>query len=173
MIKKTIKFTDLSGKDRSEDFYFHMNKAEVTLLTAQLGGDLNTAIEQLVAAKNLGAMIEFIQEMILKAVGARTADGTSFIKNDEIRHAFEYSEAFAELFEELLMNPNAAQEFGQGIVAKGDTPAQQPQTTVPFVQKQDVKQVLQDATPMVEAAPDISKMTDAQKAALLAQLQGQ
>ena len=29
MIKKTIKYVDYNGTERSEDFYFNLNKAEV------------------------------------------------------------------------------------------------------------------------------------------------
>ena len=30
MLKKTIKYTDYNGIEREEDFYFNLNKAELT-----------------------------------------------------------------------------------------------------------------------------------------------
>lgn len=30
MLKKTVTFTDYNGTERTQDFYFHLSKAEIT-----------------------------------------------------------------------------------------------------------------------------------------------
>lgn len=117
MIKKTITYVDLNGVEQKEDYFFNLNKAEATVITAQAGGDISNYAQYLLEAKDLQSMINFIQEMILMSVGFKSEDGRRFIKNPEIRSDFENSVAYAELFEELLTNPESMKEFGAGLVA--------------------------------------------------------
>lgn len=119
MLAKKITYTDLNGVQQTDTYWFHMNKAEVTLVTAKFGGELEDAINAMAAKNDLAEMIQLIQDLILGSVGIKSADGKRFEKSPRIRQEFENSEAFAELFEELLTNPASTKEFGQGIIAKG------------------------------------------------------
>lgn len=158
MLKKQITFIDVTGTKQTEEYYFHMNSAEVTLLTAQLGGDITTAIEQLVQTRNLGAMIEFIQKLILDSVGIRTQDG-GFQKGPDIRNRFEWSEAYAALFEELVTKKDAAAQFGEGVVAKGSI---KPDSNV--VAKMPEPEPRQDINSTLQAVPNPAKMSSDEQA---------
>ena len=54
--------------------------------------------------------------MILDSYGIKSEDGTRFIKNKELRDAFEQSEAFSQLFIEIVSNPQAQIDFINGVV---------------------------------------------------------
>lgn len=116
MFKKRIKYVDFNGSPREEDFYFHMSPVEMTRLEAKIGGlTLDTYTQKLVANQDLSEMVSFIEDLVLSSYGEKTQDGTRFIKGQKIREKFEYSQAYAELFEELLTNPESAKKFSAGI----------------------------------------------------------
>lgn len=116
MLKKTITFIDFDGDEVTEDFYFNVNTVEAAKITAKADGDLEKHAQKIAKSKDMELMIDFIEMMILDSYGEKTADGSQFIKNPEIRSKFEHSAAYAELFEELLMEPSQTQAFGKGIV---------------------------------------------------------
>jgi len=116
MIKKTIKYTDFNGVDRDEDFLFHLSSHEVVRLQARLGkDDVQQAIKELVESNNMEEILSVLEYIILNSYGVKSPDGKTFIKTKEVKESFEYSQAYAELFEELLTNPNAVKEFASGI----------------------------------------------------------
>lgn len=119
MFKKKIKYVDFNGAEREEDFYFHMSVPEATRLEARFGGmSLETYAKNLALNQNMEPMIKFIEDIILSSYGQKSSDGRSFIKNDRIREEFEYSQAYAELFEEMLTNPEVAEAFAKGVAAQ-------------------------------------------------------
>lgn len=116
MFKKKITYFDFNGTERKEDFYFHLSVPEVTRLEARLGDKtIETYAFELKANQDSEAMIKFIEDLVLSSFGKKSDDGKSFLKTPEIRRDFEYSQAYAELFEELFTEPDAAQKFATGI----------------------------------------------------------
>ena len=115
MIKKPITFVNFNGEEQTKDFYFHLSLPELTKMEAKYGADIGTYAKKLAENKDMPAMIAFLEEMILGAHGIKSEDGSSFRKNAKIREDFEYSQAYADLFEELLTNPQSAQAFGTGL----------------------------------------------------------
>ena len=119
MIKKNITYTDFNGQERKEDFYFHMSLVERTRLDAKLNGTpLDTYAKSLAINQNVDEMVKFIEMIILDSYGIKSADGKTFIKSKEIRAEFENSQAYAELFEELLLKPEVAEAFAKGIAVQ-------------------------------------------------------
>ena len=47
----------------------------------------------------------------------KSEDGKRFTKNAALREDFESSAVYAEMFEQLLLNPEEAKAFGQGLAA--------------------------------------------------------
>lgn len=119
MFKHTIAYTDFNGVDRKEDFYFHLSLPEVTRLEAEIGAPLSTYTEQLAGGGDLKKLIDFLEKIILNSYGKKTGDGKSFHKSKELRAEFEYSQAYAELFEQLLTNPDLARKFGEAVADNG------------------------------------------------------
>lgn len=118
MLKKNIKYVDYDGNDRSEDFYFNLNKAEIVELELGTTGGLTKTLEKIVQEKDNKRIVEYFKAIILKAYGEKSADGRRFIKSQELRDSFEQTEAYAELFMELSSNAKAAADFISGIVPK-------------------------------------------------------
>ena len=115
MFKHNIEYTDFNGIERSEDFYFHLSTPEVIRLEAKLGTGIEEYTKTIADQQDLPSLLEFLEDIILSSYGKKTTDGKSFIKNPQLRTEFEYSQAYAELFEELLMNHELAAKFGQGV----------------------------------------------------------
>lgn len=116
MLKKTITYTDYNGVERTEDFYFNLNKAEIMEMELSVNGGLAESIKQIIDAKDAPAIIKIFKDLVLKAYGEKSPDGKRFIKSDEIRAAFEQTEAYSILFMELATNSEAAANFVNGIV---------------------------------------------------------
>lgn len=116
MFKKTIKYTDFNGTERSENFYFHMSLPEMARLEAKCGGKTVPGyVKQLVADQDVEEIIRFIEEIVLTSYGKKSDDGKQFLKSKVVREEFEYSQAYAELFEELFTVDGAAEKFAYGI----------------------------------------------------------
>lgn len=116
MIKKTITYTDYNGNERTEDFYFHLNKREIMTMEMGTAGGLAERIQRIVAAQDQPAIIAVFEELIQKSYGVKTPDGRGFLKRAEDLEAFVATEAYSDLFMELATNAEAASEFVNGIV---------------------------------------------------------
>lgn len=129
MLKKNIKYVDYDGNDRAEDFYFNLNKAEVIELQLGTVGGLTKTLEKIVQEKDASRIIEYFKTIILKAYGEKSADGRRFIKSQELRDAFEQTEAYSELFMELASDAKMAAEFINGVLPKEAADAIDVETT--------------------------------------------
>jgi len=119
MIKKKIKFLDFNGEQREEDFYFHLSLPEVTRLDAELGDSLANYARRIAQDKDVPSLLSFLEKIILNAYGKKSMDGRSFMKSPEMRKEFEYSQAYAELFEQMLLDPEQARKFGELVAETG------------------------------------------------------
>ena len=129
MLKKNIKYVDYDGNDRAEDFYFNLNKAEVIELQLGTVGGLTKTLEKIVQEKDTSRIIEYFKTIILKAYGEKSADGRRFIKTQELRDAFEQTEAYSELFIELASDAKMAAEFINSVLPKEAADAIDVETT--------------------------------------------
>lgn len=116
MLKKTMKYTDYNGVERTEDFYFNLTKAEIAEMELSIDGGLSAFLERIVAEKDNKRLIGAFKEVIMKAFGVKSPDGRRFIKNDEVRESFSQTEAYSDLFIELATNAEASAAFVNGIV---------------------------------------------------------
>ena len=116
MLKKSIKYTDYNGVERTEDFYFNLSKAELMEMEMSTAGGLAEMITKIVDAQDQPAIIKLCKELILKAYGEKSADGKRFIKSDELAAAFSQTEAYSELFMELSTDSDKAAEFVNKII---------------------------------------------------------
>lgn len=124
MIIKNIKYTDYNGVERNEQFMFHLSSPDYVRLQAKLGkDDIQEAISELVAKNDMVTILEVLEYIILNSYGEKSQDGKTFLKTKEVRESFEYSQAYAELFEELISNPETMKNFALGITnLKSDKP---------------------------------------------------
>ena len=116
MIKKTITYTDFNGGERTEDFYFHLTKAEITKMEMSVNGGMAERIQRIVSAQDQPAIIEVFEDRIKKSYGVKTPDGRGFVKRKEDLEAFMATEAYSQLFMELATDSDAASKFVNGII---------------------------------------------------------
>ena len=116
MLKKTILYKDFNGDEVSEDFFFHLSKAELVELEMSHQGGLSAALTRIVESEDGKGIIAEFKNIILSAYGKRSEDGKRFIKNQQLREEFESTEAYSELFMELVTNTDAAIEFINGVI---------------------------------------------------------
>ena len=116
MLKKTITYTDYNNNERTEDFYFHLNKAELLEMELSVDGGMTTKVKRIAAAQSAPEMMAIWKDILLKSYGVKSDDGKRFIKNQELRDAFEQSEAYSVLFTELAMDTDAAINFVKGVM---------------------------------------------------------
>lgn len=130
MLKKTINYKDFNGEDVSEDFLFHLSKAELVELEASHADGLAEAMQRIVDASDNKAIVAEFKKIILLSYGKKSMDGKRFIKNQTMRDEFESSEAYSTLFMELLTDTDAAIQFMNGIIPEGLI--QEPATVTPI-----------------------------------------
>lgn len=120
MIKKTIAYTDYNGNQRKEDFWFNLTKAEVARMEMSTEGGMAEMINRIVAAQDVPSLISIFEEMIQKSYGVKTPDGRGFVKRKEDLESFMATEAYSELFMELVTDADAAAKFLNGIIPSYD-----------------------------------------------------
>lgn len=120
MLKKTITYSDYNGSERTEDFYFNLNKAEIMEMQITTEGGLTEWIKKIVAAQDYPTIYKVFKDIVLKAYGVKSLDGKHFRKVDDngckLSIDFEQTEAFSVLVVELATDAKAATEFVNGIV---------------------------------------------------------
>lgn len=120
MLKKTIKYTDFNGSEREEDFFFNLTKAEIMDMQMGASGGLAEMIGTLIKSDNMPEIIKIFREIIIKAVGEKSADGKRFVKTDNTGRSiglnFSETEAFSALYMELVADAKKAADFVNGII---------------------------------------------------------
>ena len=116
MLKKTVTYTDYNDNERTEDFYFHLSKAELMEMEMGTEGGFAEMIKRVVASQDAPSIIKIFKDLVLKAYGQKSPDGKRFIKNDSLREEFSQTEAYSEIFMELATDSDAAAAFINGIM---------------------------------------------------------
>ncbi len=116
MLKKTITYTDYDGNERTEDFFFNLNRAELTEMEMSVNGGLTKLIEKIVQESDQSKIITYFKELILRSYGQKSLDGKRFVKSEELSKEFSQTEAYSELFMELASDAKAAAAFVNAIV---------------------------------------------------------
>lgn len=125
MLKRTITYPDFEGEMRTDDFYFNLNKAEIIEFEASTKDGLTKVLRRAMTNEDQSIIIPVVKEIILRSVGEKSLDGKRFVKNDEIRESFYQTEAYSQLFIELLQDPEKAQAFVVGIMPSSMAPSMQ------------------------------------------------
>jgi hypothetical protein len=119
VLKKTITYKNFNDEEVSEDYFFHLSKAELVELEMSHQDGLSEALQRIIEAEDGKAIIAEFKKIILGSYGKKSPDGKRFIKTQELRDEFESSEAYSTLFMELVTETDKAIEFVNGIVPQG------------------------------------------------------
>lgn len=120
MLAKEIKYVDFLGQERTETFHFNLSKSEVLKMELGVSGGLTRLIKTLLAEQNSPKLIDLYEKIILDSYGVISPDGRQFIKNEEVRNSFAQTDAYNQLFMELLTDENKAMSFIRAIVPVTD-----------------------------------------------------
>lgn len=117
MLKKTIEFVDYDGNKRKEDHYFYLNKAEVIKWLTTTGDyTLDKVLDRLSTERNGQKIMAIFEELIHLSYGRKSLDGRRFEKSEEIWEDFHQTEAFSNLFIELVTDARKAADFVNQII---------------------------------------------------------
>lgn len=119
MLKLPITYMDFEGVEVTEDYYFHLSKAELLEMELSTEGGLQKHLKSIIETMDGGVIIREFKRIILMSYGVRSHDGKRFIKNDELRNEFQQTEAYSALFMMLATQTDKAAEFINGLVPAG------------------------------------------------------
>lgn len=118
MFKKTITYIDYNEEERTEDFYFNINEAELAEMELTEEGGMSNLVQKIINTKDMPSLIKIFKKLILAAYGEKSADGKYFMKSKEISERFTCSPAYSKLFMELATNDKLAADFVNNILPK-------------------------------------------------------
>ena len=124
MLKKTFTYLDFDGNVRTEDCYFNLTEAEVTEMEVEHEEGMLARLKAIIDKNDGPAIMKEFKELILKSYGEKSPDGRYHMKSPEIAARFAASPMYSDLYMELIMNPDAASAFINGIVPKEKTEEQ-------------------------------------------------
>lgn len=116
MITRTFTYEGFDGKMYSDTWYFHLNEAESFKIRARNIEGMDGMLRTLSRTNDGGEIMDLIDAIILNSVGKRGIDGRQFIKNAEVRDEFRQTDAYSQLFMELISDADKASEFMIGIM---------------------------------------------------------
>lgn len=126
MLKKTIEYTDYNGKARTGVFYFNLSTAEMlklemsTMFLSEDGetttGGLQQHIQDVIDSRSGKRIIAMFDMFVDASYGARSEDGSKFVKNEALLADFKSTPAYDSLFMELVTDAGAGAKFVSGIM---------------------------------------------------------
>ena len=123
MFKYECKYTDYNGQDRTEQLYFNLSKAELMEMELSTQAGVEEMIRMMIATNDNAKIVQTFKDLILKSYGIKSEDGRRFIKSQELREAFEQSEAYSEFFMAMLANEDGLQtRFINGVINGTNVP---------------------------------------------------
>lgn len=119
MLKKTIKYIDYDGLERTETHYFGLNKSELTDMQVSVDGGMEKLLKKIVDSKDGKGIMDGFKMVIRKSYGIKSDDGRRFIKSEQLSNEFFQTAAYEALFEELITDAKAGSAFINGILPAG------------------------------------------------------
>lgn len=111
MFKMTRTYKGYDGIDRTKDFYFNFNEAEIMEMELSEDGGLIEHIKRISEKRDGKSIIKVMKDIVLKAYGEKSSDGERFVKNDKLREEFTQTRAYSDIFMELALDSKKAAEF--------------------------------------------------------------
>lgn len=118
MYKWPHKYTDYSGNEREETFYFNLSKGELLDLEWRTPGGLENYMKHIMSMMDGQKLADTFKMLIDKSYGVKSPDGREFIKTPEVLRHFQFTEAYSDLYMLLATDSTAAAEFVNGIFPK-------------------------------------------------------
>lgn len=121
MLIKTVRYQDFNDEPVEEELHFHLSKVELVRLDAAYPGGLEAHLNTILEKKDHASLLNMFEDVVSKAYGIKSADGKTFVKNEELLAEFKQSGAYDELIMDLLTSEGSAEQFFTAILPKGVT----------------------------------------------------
>lgn len=122
MLTITEIYNDYLGNQRTEEFNFHYNQAELMEMELETEGGFSARVQRIVNANSYPELYKVMKQFILGSYGVKSEDGRRFMKSPEISRSFEESPVYERLMMRMTTGPDAANEaakFINGITPEG------------------------------------------------------
>lgn len=117
MLKKTITYK-IDDQEITEPHYFNLTKAEIIELEISQDGTLSDIIKTLIDTEDAHKVLAIFKRIVQASYGKRSDDGKQFIKDPVATQNFLTSEAYSEMFVQMLQDPKNANDFFEGLIPK-------------------------------------------------------
>jgi hypothetical protein len=115
-------YVDYDGVERTESFYFNLTKAEILEMEYGIEGGMEKMLNRVTEKLDGKRIMSFVKEIILKSYGEKSPDGKRFLKVSDtgvpLHIAFEQTEAYSDLYVELVTDAKKCAEFVNAIIPK-------------------------------------------------------
>lgn len=111
MIKKKMTFKDFNGVERTMEFCFHITEAELMQMELETVGGYRGLLQRIIDANDQQSMIRIFKEFIDMAYGVLDAEGIHFRKSPEALAEFKATQAYSDLYMELISDDEKAINF--------------------------------------------------------------
>lgn len=109
-------FTDFDGNERTENHYFNLTKAELAEWELTTNGGMTQKLTEIAQSNDGPTITKAFKDIIKKAYGKKSDDGRTFMKSEEIFREFEGTQAYSDLFVELVTDVDKATAFINAIM---------------------------------------------------------
>lgn len=111
MIKQTITYKDFTGASNTEDFYFHLDKADLLEMQAERKGGMKEYMQDIINSDDKLEILRIFRMFIMKSVGKLSEDGRRLKRDQDVRDEFEQTSAYQEFLFFLANNGAEAARF--------------------------------------------------------------
>src|ERR1044072_4385940 len=118
MLSKEITSLDLDGRPFTEKYYFNLSKPEIARLdfSRSDGVPLSDHLKTIATLETNREILSTFEMCVEASYGKRSEDGRSFLKSPEATQAFIQSDAYSELFMELIADADKMAAFFRAIL---------------------------------------------------------
>lgn len=111
-------YTDFDGNVRTENFYFNLTEADLLKLEVNQEGGLAEYLQAIIDAKDTKQIMNAYMKIIDVSYGEKDPTGKYLVKNDTVLAKYHATQAYSDLYIELLQNGDKGAAFIAGITPK-------------------------------------------------------
>jgi hypothetical protein len=109
MISKTVTYNNLlTGEPVTEELWFHLRKDEIIRIMGRAKKDWDDYIKEMMSREDVDEIFDFAESILKMAYGERSEDGRTFRKDKKLQEDFANSEAYSELFIDMITDAVSA-----------------------------------------------------------------
>lgn len=116
MLVREFIYKDYNGNTQKETFCFNLTKADLLEMNMGSFGGMDDLMKRLVREDKPGEIVKMFKELILSSVGRKSPDGRRFLRSEEIRNDFYETEAYSQLFTELVTDSKKLKAFLLAVI---------------------------------------------------------